>query len=209
MGCARVPFSEFTWDQTRAHLWHSSCSGAGMKLQVGGQTKRRAAFCNPVAREVGGKNSVRRLIGPVSGTIIAVCLCCWSLRAEEQISNDLDISQVTTSSQFTFYARPAAALLSVGSISTNATVQQMFPMPDDWWPHRSLTGDEARIDLRRDSPVTLLRKRLPSRNAYPVWAELRTGYGRIFEPETFGRSRTNGAGVVDPDWLHLKVCFKF
>ena len=209
MGCGCVPFSEFTRDQTRSHFWHSSCSGVSMKLQVAGHTKRRAAFCNPVAREVGKNNSVRRLIRPLNGAIIAVCLCCWSLRAEEQISNELDISQVTSSSQFTFYARPAAALLSVASISTNATVQQLFPLPDDSWADKSVPEVEARIDLRRDSSVMLFRKRMPSRYAYPVWAGFGTGYGRIFAPDTFGRSRTNGAGVIDPDWLYLKVCFKF
>jgi len=180
-----------------------------MKLQAESQTHQRASRIHPVAREVGKKNSIRRLFRPVGGSVIAVCICCWGLRAEEQISDELDLSQVTASSQFTFYARPAAALLSVASISTNATAQQIFPMPGDSWIDKSVLGDGARIDLRRDSPVRLLRKRLPSRNAYPVWAELRTGYGRIFEPETFGRSRTNGAGVVDPDWLHFKVCFKF
>ena len=180
-----------------------------MKLQAESQMHQRASRIHPVAREVGKKNSVRRIIRPVSGTIIAACICCGSLRAEEQISNDLDFSEVTSSSQFTFYARPAAALLSVASISTNKTVQQIFSLPDDSWTEKSLPGDSLRIDLRHESPVTLLRKRLPSRNAYPVWAELHTGYGRIFAPDTFGRSRTNGAGVVDPDWLHLKVCFKF
>jgi hypothetical protein len=180
-----------------------------MKLQAESQMQQRARRIHPVAREVGKKISVRRLIFSVGETVIALCICSCGLRAEEQISNDLEISQVTSSSQFTFYARPAAALLSVASISTNATVQQIFPLPEDGWSDVSVPGLESRIDLKRDSPVTLLRKRLPSRNGYPVWAELRTGYGRIFTPDTLGRSRTNGAGLVDPDWLHLKICFRF
>lgn len=180
-----------------------------MKLQAESQTQQRATWIHRVAREVGEKKSVRGLIRRGSGTLIAVCIGCWGLRAEEQISNDLDTSQVTSSSQFISYARPAAALLSVAALSTNQTVQQLFPLPDNGWLDQSMPGVEARIDLRRESPVMLLRTRLPSRNAYPVWAELCTGYGRIFAPDTFGRSRTNGAGVVDPDWLHFKLCFKF
>jgi hypothetical protein len=152
---------------------------------------------------------MRRLVRLVSETSVAVCICCLGLRAEEQVSNELDTSEVTSSSQFISYARPAAALLNFASLSTNLTVQQLFPLPDEAWLAQSVPGMEARIDLRRDSSVLLFRTRIPSRHTYPVWAGLGTGYGRIFAPDTFGRTRTNGAGVVDPDWLYVKMNLRF
>jgi len=64
-------------------------------------------------------------------------------------------------------------------------------------------------DLESDSSVTLFRKPRHSRFAYPSWTGLRTGYGQYFSTATFARSRTNGVGTNEPDFLYLKMSFRF
>jgi hypothetical protein len=55
----------------------------------------------------------------------------------------------------------------------------------------------------------LLRKKMPSRYAYDSWANVKTGYGRFFPDEAIARSRTSGVGVEDPDWIYIKMTFRF
>jgi len=55
----------------------------------------------------------------------------------------------------------------------------------------------------------LLRKRMPSRYAYDSWANVQTGFGRFFPDEAIARCRTSGVGVEDPDWVYVKMTFKF
>ena len=67
-------------------------------------------------------------------------------------------------------------------------------------PHQTHFGAEE---------VVLFRRKMPSRYAYDSWANFNTGYGRVFHDEVIGRTRSNGAGVEDPDWVYIKVTFKF
>jgi len=55
----------------------------------------------------------------------------------------------------------------------------------------------------------LLRKKMPSRYAYDSWADLNTGFGRFFPDEAIARCRTSGVGVEDPDWIYVKMTFRF
>jgi hypothetical protein len=68
-------------------------------------------------------------------------------------------------------------------------------------PPRERTG--------RINEVMLLRTRMPSRHAYDSWAGVQTGYGQFFPDDKIGRLRTSGAGLQDPDWLFVKLSFRF
>jgi hypothetical protein len=68
------------------------------------------------------------------------------------------------------------------------------------------SGRESRFG---SESFVLLRKKLPSRYAYESSAKVNTGYGRYFPDDAIGRSRTSGVGVEDPDWLYVKMSFRF
>ena len=49
----------------------------------------------------------------------------------------------------------------------------------------------------------------PTRYSYHGRAGLGTGYGQFLSTGTLGRSRTNGVGVQDADFLYLKISVRF
>jgi hypothetical protein len=55
----------------------------------------------------------------------------------------------------------------------------------------------------------LMSRKLTSRYGTGSWASLQTGYGQYFANDRIGRSRTSGAGFEDPDFLFVKLMFKF
>jgi hypothetical protein len=76
-------------------------------------------------------------------------------------------------------------------------------------------ADERQMEMllktspREGREFVLLRKKMPSRYAYDSWANVKTGYGRFFPDEAIARSRTSGVGVEDPDWIYIKMTFRF
>ena len=72
---------------------------------------------------------------------------------------------------------------------------------------QGMSGPRARRD--GDMALQFLHKKMPSRFAYDSWTGVETGYGQFLADNALGRSRTSGAGVQDPDWLYLKMSFKF
>ncbi len=180
-----------------------------MSFQFECKTKHRAALPSPAAAGAGRQDQIRRRFFPLTVIGVVVCLCCSSIPAEEQIPNELDAGQLLSSSRFTYYARPAEALHNVAPESADSQVPQLFGYTDEFRPDRFSRRDAAQMELKRDSTVMLLFKRMPSRNSYQVWAALGTGFGRIFPDDIFGRSRTNGAGVLESEWLYLKMSFRF
>lgn len=55
----------------------------------------------------------------------------------------------------------------------------------------------------------LYRKRLPSRYRSGAWLDVQSGYGDVLVEDRVGRARANGAGIQDPDYLYLRVRFRF
>src|SRR5260370_41243976 len=61
-----------------------------------------------------------------------------------------------------------------------------------------------------DDDLVLYRTKVPTRFTYESWAKIETGYGQYLAGEDkIGRWRTSGAGIEDPDWVYLKLSFKF
>ena len=176
-----------------------------MKLQDEGQTQKRATLTDLEAKEVGNPGSIQRLIRLVSESSVVFCICCCTLRAEEQVTYQREGSQRTSTIYFSSYSRPGAVMLSLSPETAGLMVLERLSLPDDWRLDRLLPRDASQMDLKHDSSVMLFVKRMPSRYSYHVWAGVGTGYGQIFRTDTFWRSRTNGAGIQDPDWLYLKM----
>lgn len=91
--------------------------------------------------------------------------------------------------------------------------EQSLPAPNQFLSDETPLFNAFQLPRRpkrlESEALLLVHKRIPSRYAYDCWANLRTGYGSFLAEDTIGRSRTNGAGVQDPDFLYIKMSFKF
>jgi len=173
-----------------------------------------AQRCEPVAKVKvpnaanGGATrycKVSRLIMLSGGLMLASC--CLSLKAEEQITH-LETQAISASC---FSAQPhfASLTLSLAPEPYRLPLGELFHLTDDWRLKSLFQNATISDGVEHDRSITLFRKQMPSRYSYHAWAGLGTGYGQFFPSDTFGRSRTNGVGVKDPDWLYFKMSFRF
>jgi hypothetical protein len=137
-----------------------------------------------------------------------VLMGCLALHAEEPaLLNRFQVQGLF--SEHLFSPGPASYVLKLAAEPTSASEQPSLRLLETLHLTSFLKKVQGEEDLESDSSITLLRKTMPSRFAYHSWAGLRTGWGRYFSPDTFGRSRTNGAGLNDPDFLYVKMSFRF
>jgi hypothetical protein len=104
-----------------------------------------------------------------------------------------------------------SAVLSPEPVTSEPCVQTNQPPMD-----LSLAApvDPGTVSLRpvatgKAPALGLFRKRLSSRYSSGAWVDLRSGYGDVLVEDRVGRVQLNGAGIQDPDFLYLKLCFRF
>jgi hypothetical protein len=147
-----------------------------------------------------------RLSRCVIGWTVALMFCS-SLHAEEQTSpGSLETQEMFD--QYKVSPGRASFILSLSS-QPRPVSQQPFHLIQTCRLTSLFKKVEGEQDLEDDSSITLFRKTMPSRYAYHSWAGFRTGWGQYFSADTFGRSRTNGAGIDDPDFLYVKMSVRF
>jgi hypothetical protein len=64
-------------------------------------------------------------------------------------------------------------------------------------------------DFSRDRSLALISKHPLAAEPSGCAFDLRAGYGQFSQVKDIVCHRTSGAGVVQPSWLYLKVCFAF
>ena len=147
------------------------------------------------------KSSLCRLVG------IALTLgSCWSVAAEErstfgsfQVEGLKHFSEFNASSLILTLAEPPSGLSSGG----------LFRLAETLHLTCLLEKSISNADLEADSSIVLFRKTMSAHYTYHRWAGFRTGYGQYFTPDSFGRSRTNGVGLQEPDFFYLKWSVRF
>ncbi len=142
-------------------------------------------------------------------TASVVLLGGIAIRAEEGAGN-------SDSAWMKFELSSWASLSGLLSTSTGTTTPRLeMPIEDtsvwpEWkWSSRELSRLVPRRQLVVEKSLLLMHQKLHSRYSYDAWANLQTGYGQYLSDDTLGRSRTNGAGLVETDWFYLKMSFKF
>jgi len=131
---------------------------------------------------------------------------CYSLEAEEQnplMRYEAAPTEVDQFSPFTSF------IVSLAPETHPSPARELFHLNDEWRLNSIFQKASSGSELEHDSSILLFRKQMPSRYSYRGYAGLHTGYGQFFHGDNFGRSRTNGVGINDPDWLYLKMSFKF
>jgi hypothetical protein len=107
---------------------------------------------------------------------------------------------------------PASFILSLAAEPAGSPTHEPFHLIETFHLSSLFQKVASEEDLESDSSVTLFRRPVASRFAYHSWAGFRTGYGPCLSTiamDTFARSRTNGAGVQDPDFLYIKWSVRF
>jgi|SRR6266566_40105 len=182
-----------------------------MNLKV----KLHAQTCEPMARAkapkaAGAKSAhyckLSRRIA-LGGFVLASC--CLSIKAEEQISFTQFEAQAMSAISFFAQSHFASFTLSLAPEPNRLPLGELFHLTDEWRLKSLFQNLTLPGALEHDRSITLFRKQMPSRYSYHAWAGLGTGYGQFFPSDTFGRSRTNGVGVKDPDWLYFKMSLRF
>jgi hypothetical protein len=132
-----------------------------------------------------------------------------SLQAEEQV----DTSSTTTT--IFELSRPLKSRWLMGSLlAAPSSDSDLQSNSNNLWPQDKFTSEiVAHATPRRqvlvERSLQLIHVKTHTHYAYDGWANLQTGYGSFFPDDSIGRSRTNGAGLVDTDWFYLKMSFKF
>ena len=180
-----------------------------MKLQAGLLSSWDKPKTKPGANRLRqrARSLLQRAFWRLTAAVVGFTLAGSCLKAEEQIiSTDLQI-EPTTSSDFSAYLRSTTFTLRTVSDASEGSVEETFRLVDD----RRLNSifEKPGTGLGTDTSVMLFRKQMPSRYSYRAWAGLRTGFGQFFKNDTFGRSRTNGAGLQYPECLYVKLSLRF
>jgi len=182
-----------------------------MNLNVKLHAQTREPMGRARAPQAGNKRSTdycklsRRIA--LSGFVLASS--CWSIKAEEQVSFSQFEAQAMSATSFFAQSHFASFTLSLAPEPKRLPLEELLHLADDS-RLKSLFQDSTIHDgVAHDRSIMLFRKRMPSRYSYHAWAGLGTGYGQFFPSDTFGRSRTNGAGIKDPDWLYFKMSLRF
>ena len=138
-----------------------------------------------------------------------LAISCPTVSAEEQIQNPTKTTESVQGSKFSLYTYTGPFRLSTAREVTGLSSPAIFRPTEDWRLDTFLRSYREHADLDNESTVMLFRKQLPSRFSYHSWAGLGTGYGQFLSTNALGRSRTNGAGIQEPDWFYLKMSVMF
>src|SRR5436190_23297154 len=144
-----------------------------------------------------------------SGLAGVALVGCFSLEAQEELASFSSFQlQGLFSEHHLISAGPASYMLSLAAEPSGLSHQPLHLIEICHLSSlfKKVNGED---DLEADSSVTLFRKSMPSRFSYHSWAGLRTGWGQYFSAETFGRSRTNGVGLDEPDFIYVKMSVRF
>ncbi len=179
------------------------------------KVKLNAQTCEPMGRPTApqGGNKRSTHYGKLSRRIalggFVLASSCWSIKAEEQASSSRFEAQAMSATSFFAQSHFASFTLSLAPEPKRLPLEELLRLADDS-RLKSLFQDATTHDgLEHDRSILLFRKQMPSRYSYHAWAGLGTGYGQFFPSDTFGRSRTNGVGIKDPDWLYFKMSLRF
>lgn len=140
----------------------------------------------------------------------ALVFCAGRVAAEERNAAEGEIGQPIFRSYFSAYssaAEPGLTLASTRELERNNRLSLSF---DDWKIETVFPVlDSSQSRAEGEPSILLFRKPVASRFSSHGWTGLRTGFGRYFRDDPIGRSRTNGAGIEEPDCLYLKMSLRF
>jgi hypothetical protein len=106
-------------------------------------------------------------------------------------------------------ARPDRESLQSVAVSEGPCAAEPIRFTDDD-NTKSLTLPAVRAGgAGADPEFVLFQTKMRSRFAYESQTAIQTGYGQFFPDDKIGRSRTSGAGINDPDWVYVRICFSF
>jgi hypothetical protein len=174
--------------------------------------------------ELRPENKAARIAGFQSGGRVwkGICAVRWAvlttglvltfagsrLQAEEK--------PLSTNPDPTFFelSTPLKSRWSMTSLLLGPVSEAETKAASTYWPEDKFTSEiVARAVPRRqvfvERSLELMHVKMRSHYAYDGFANLQTGYGSFFPDDSIGRSRTNGAGLVDTDWFYLKMNFRF
>jgi len=150
----------------------------------------------------------KKLASGLAGMALALA-GCLSLQAQDDLPSFSSFQLQGLFSEHHFIsAGPASYMLSLAA-EPSALSHQPLHLIETCHLSSFFKKVNGEDDLEADSSVTLFRKSMPSRFSYHSWAGLRTGWGQYFSAETFGRSRTNGVGLNEPDFIYVKMSVRF
>ena len=158
------------------------------------------------AKEVGNLGFVLLVAALAS---LAFCFSCSPLQAQEQLFERAVGEPQISVSYFVESIQTSSLFLGHAAETTGFKFREIFSFLGTSQPELTYGQNIRRQAQDGDRSVSFYRKTRSSRYAYQAWADLGTGYGRIFSADSFGRSRTNGVGVEDPDCFYFKMSFKF
>jgi hypothetical protein len=164
--------------------------------------------------------SARLLLAPL------IALCCNSLHAAET-GRILEFASVDL--RLAYDSIPTTATVtSVGLIGSKQDsgqqdafcpepvvfeeASQTNSPPNDFniaGPVEGGTVSLRAVTTGKVPSLGVFRKRLPSRYSAGAWLDLQSGYGDVLVEDRVGRVQMNGAGIEDPNFFYLKLCFKF
>jgi hypothetical protein len=156
---------------------------------------------------------------------LLMALCCCTLHGAE-IGPVLEFAKVDL--RLAYDCLPAVSVAPGGlSVSKQDNAQREALSPEPVPSEPCVQTNQPALDLCVAAPIDagtvslrplatgkapalgLFRKRLSSRYSSGAWVDLRSGYGDVLVEDRVGRVQLNGAGIQDPDFLYLKLCFKF
>ena len=157
------------------------------------------------------RRSLARGICLVIWTMILSACAVAGLRAEDQAFGEFQPRPLFDDRSL-LATGPASFVLSLASEPSASAAQAPFHLMETFHLSSLFQPVAGEKDLESDSSVTLFRRPMASRFSYHCWAGFRTGYGQCLSTismDSLARSRTNGAGVQDPDFVYVKWSFRF
>ena len=155
---------------------------------------------------------VRGAIPLIVITTLAAAILAFPLRAQE-VSFGRDLAVRLTLFEFD---QPALHTFLQGinfpSLKRDggSDVPQLRGTGKDTWEfYKIFSKIEEPQENGGDSTFALLRRSMPARHNYSTYAKVQTGIGQFFPGDTVGLSRINGAGIDEPRYLYVQLCFKF
>jgi len=149
------------------------------------------------------KSAICRLVG-----IALAIASCWSVAAEERSTLDRFQVEGLLEKHFSEF-HPSSLILSLAEPPIGLPSGGLFRLADRLHLASIIENALSEVDLEADSSIILFRKPMSAHYAYHRWAGFRTGYGQYFASDSFGRSRTNGVGLHEPDFFYLKMSVRF
>ena len=151
-----------------------------------------------------------RFIAIIALLVIAfVATCCSSLRAEERpLFTELE-AQSMTSRSLTAHPNFLSITMCLAPEPYRLPLTDLFHLTDGWRLKSFFQNVSIPGAGELDRSILLFRRPMTSHHSNLLWTGLGTGFGQMFPRDTFGRSRTNGVGVQDPNCFYFKLSFRF